>query len=55
MGVAVLDDLELEEGVAELEAVGEDVDEEAAEGDDPAPGALGVVMLAERRRFAVRF
>ena len=45
--------LHLEDAEAELEAGGEDVDNEAAQGYDPAPRALGVVVLAERGRFTV--
>ena len=44
---------DLEDPEAELETRGEDVGEEAACGDDPAPVALGVVVLPERRRLAV--
>ena len=44
---------DLEDSEAELEPRGEDVGEEAAGGDDPAPVALGVVVLPERRRLAV--
>lgn len=51
--VAVLDQLHLENTEAELESRRKHVDGEAAEGDDPAPGALGVVVLAERGRFPV--
>lgn len=44
---------DLEDPEAELESGGEDVCEEAARGDDPAPVALGVVVLPERRGLAV--
>ena len=44
---------DLEDPEAELEPGGEDVGEEAARGDDPAPVALGVVVLPERRGLAV--
>ena len=53
--VAVLDELELDEGEAELDPIGEDVDDEAAEGDDPTPAALRVIMLAKRGSFAIAF
>ena len=48
---ALKSDLQYSE--AELEPGGEDVGEEAAGRDDPAPVALGVVVLPERGRLAV--
>ena len=46
---------ELDEGEAELDPIGEDVDDEAAEGDDPTPAALRVIMLAKRGSFSIAF
>ncbi len=43
------DDFHLEDAEAELEAGREHVGDEGAHGDHPAPVALGVVVLAERR------
>ncbi len=51
--LTMLDDLDLEDAEAELDAVGEEVDEEAAGADHPAPAALGVVMLSESGRLSV--
>jgi len=44
---------EVKDAKAQLETRCEHVDDEAAECDDPAPAALGVIVLAKRGRFPV--
>ena len=39
------EDVDVEDPEAQLDAGGEDLDEHGARGDDPAPAALGVIML----------
>ena len=43
-----------EDAEAELEARGQDVDQQAAEGDDPAPTSLRVVVLPEGGGLGVK-
>lgn len=49
----MLRDFEKENSVGKLEPGREDVGEEATEGHDPTPAALGVVVLPECGRFSV--
>ena len=41
------EDVDVEDAEAQLDAGGEDLDQHGARGDDPAPAALGVIMLTE--------
>ena len=51
--LTVFDELRHQNAVAELQARGQNVDHQTAEGDDPTPATLGVVVLAKRGWFPV--
>ena len=50
---AVFANFQKEEAEGELEPRREEVGHEAAEGDDPTPTSLGVIMLTKSGRFTV--
>ena len=43
------EDVDVQDAEAHLEARGEDLHQHGARGDDPAPAALGVIMLEDAR------
>ena len=47
------EDVDVHDAEAHLDARGEDLHQHGARGDDPAPAALGVIMLPECRRLGV--